>query len=206
MGHVKHTSLAGDTGKGTYYGSIYQSPMPYAVFLMRTQSNPMGLAAGMRQAVLAVDAGQPMHHVQPMESLVAASLSGRRFVVALLGFFAVMALLLAALGLYGVISYATTQRTPEIGIRMALGAQRGEVLSLVVGQGMRLALGGAALGLAASMIFSCMLQSQLFAVSPFDPLTFTATALVLLGAAVLASLVPAMRATRIDPVEALRHE
>jgi predicted permease len=206
VGHVKHTSLAGDTGKGTYYGSIYQQPLPFAVFLMRTQSSPMGLAAGMRQAVLAVDAAQPMHHVQPMESLVAASLSGRRFVVALLGFFAAMALLLAALGLYGVISYATEQRTAEIGIRMALGAQRNEVLSLVVGQGMRLAAAGAALGLGASMVFSRMLQSQLFAVSPFDPLTFTATALVLLSAAAFASLVPAMRATRIDPVVALRHE
>jgi predicted permease len=206
VGHVKHSSLAGDTGKGTYYGSIYQHPLPFAVFLMRTRANPMGLAGGMRRTVLDADASQPVHHVQPMESLVAASLSGRRFVVALLGFFAAMALLLAALGLYGVISYATSERTPEIGIRMALGAQRSEVLSLVVGQGMRLAGGGAALGLLASMAFSRMLQSELFAVSPFDALTFTATALVLLSAAALASLVPAMRATQIDPVDALRHE
>jgi len=206
VGHVQHTSLAGDTGKGTYYGSIYQHPLPLAVFLMRTQSNPMGLAAGMRQAVLAADPAQPMHHVQPMESLVAASLSQRRFVVVLLGFFAVMALLLAALGLYGVISYATAQRTSEIGVRMALGAQRGEVLSLVVGQGMRLAAGGAVAGLAASIVFSRLLQNQLFAVSPFDPFTFAAAALVLLCAAIIASLIPAMRATRIDPVEALRYE
>jgi putative ABC transport system permease protein len=164
------------------------------------------MAPGMRQAVLLVDPAQPIHHVQPMESLVAASLSQRRFVVALLGFFAAMALLLAALGLYGVIGYATVQRTPEIGIRMALGAQPREVLSLVVGQGMRLAGSGAVLGLAASMAFSRMLQNQLFAVSPFDPLTFAVTALVLLSAAGFASLVPAMRATRIDPMEALRHE
>jgi predicted permease len=206
VGHVRHTSLAGDTGKGTYYGSIYQHPMPLVAFLMRTQSNGMGLAAGMRQAVLAADPAQPMHHVQPMESLVAASLSERRFVVVLLGFFAAMALLLAAVGLYGVISYATAQRTPEIGIRMALGAQRSEVLSLVVGQGMRLAFAGAVLGLIIAVVFSRMLQSELFAVSPFDPLTFGATAFVLMSAAMFASLIPAMRATRIDPLEALRHE
>jgi predicted permease len=206
VGHVRHTSLASDTGKGTYYGSIYQHPIPLAAFLMRTQSNPMGLAAGMRQAVLAADPAQPMHHVQPMESLVAASLSERRFVVVLLGFFAAMALLLAAVGLYGVISYATAQRTPEIGIRMALGAQRGEVLSLVVGQGMRLAFAGAVLGLITAVVFSRMLQSELFAVSPFDPLTFGATAFVLMSAAMFASLIPAMRATRIDPLAALRHE
>ena len=206
VGHVQHTSLAGDTGKGTYYGSIYQHPLPFAAFVMRTEANPIGFAPAMRQAVLAADPAQPMHHVQPMESLVAASLSERRFVVVLLGFFAAMALLLAALGLYGVISYATAQRTAEIGIRMALGAQRGEVLAMVVGQGMRLAGAGAAAGLVASLVFSRMLESQLFAVSPFDPLTFAATALALLGAAVVASLIPALRATRIDPLEALRYE
>jgi putative ABC transport system permease protein len=206
VGHVQHMSLAGDSGKGTYYGSIYQHPLPFAVFLARTQSNPMSLAAGMRQAVLAADAAQPMHHVQSMESMIAASLYQRRFVVVLLGFFAAVALLLASLGLYGVISYATAQRTSEIGVRMALGAQRSEVLSLVVGQGMRLAGGGALLGLIVSLAFSRMLESELFAVSPFDPITFAATAVVLLLAAAVASLIPAARATRVDPVEALRYE
>ena len=206
VGHVKHTSLSADSGKGTYYAPIYQHPLPIATFLVRTRSNAMGMTAGMRQAMLAVDPSQPMHHVQPMESLVAGSLSARRAVVMLLGFFAMAALLLAALGLYGVISYATAQRTSEIGLRMALGAQRGEVLSMVIWQGMQLAVSGAAVGLVASLAFSRMLQSQLFAVSPFDPLTFAATAVVLLSAAVFASLVPAMRATRIDPVEALRYE
>jgi len=127
-------------------------------------------------------------------------------VVTLLGIFAGLALLMAVLGLYGVISYSVTQRTQEIGIRMALGAQRREVLHLVILQGMQLAGIGVAIGLIASMSFSRVLKNQLFQVSAFDPLTFTVTALVLIGAALLASYVPAVRATRVDPMEALRYE
>jgi putative ABC transport system permease protein len=138
--------------------------------------------------------------------MVSASLAPRRFVVTLLGIFASMALLMAVIGLYGVISYSVMQRTQEIGIRMALGAQRSEVLGLVIGQGMQLAGIGAGIGLAASLAFSRVLKSQLFQVSAFDPLTFTATALVLIGAALLACYLPARRATRVDPMDALRYE
>ena len=124
----------------------------------------------------------------------------------LLEVFAGMALLLAVLGLYGVISYSVTQRTQEIGIRMALGAQRGEVLGLVIGQGMILAGIGAGIGLAASVAFSVMLRSQLFEVSAFDPLTFTVTVLVLIVAALAGCFIPARRATKVDPMDALRYE
>jgi len=113
---------------------------------------------------------------------------------------------MAVIGLYGVISYAVTQRTQELGVRMALGAQRTEILRMVVGQGVRLAGIGAAIGLAASIALSRLVREQLFAVRPFDPLTLAAMAVVLLGAALLASWLPARRATNVDPVIALRYE
>ena len=131
--------------------------------------------------------------------MVSASLASRRFVVTLLGVFAAMALVMAVIGLYGVISYSVTQRTQEVGIRMALGAQPGEVLRLVIGQGMQLAGIGVALGLAISVVFSVVLKNQLFRVSAFDPLTLAGTALVLIAAALAACYIPARRATRVDP-------
>jgi ABC-type antimicrobial peptide transport system permease subunit len=138
--------------------------------------------------------------------MVNSSLSSRRFVVTVLGVFAGLALLMAVIGLYGVISYAVTQRTQEMGVRMALGAQRAEILQLVLSQGMRLASAGAAIGLVVSLISSRLLRSQLFGVSSFDPLTFVLMAGVLIGAALAASYIPARRATRVDPMVALRYE
>jgi putative ABC transport system permease protein len=144
--------------------------------------------------------------MRTMQESLSDSLASRRFIVTLLGVFSGVALLMAVLGLYGVISYSVAQRTQELGIRMALGAQRGQVLALVVGQGLRLAGAGTLVGLAAAAAFSSVLQSQLFHVSPFDPLTLGTTAAALLGAALLASYLPARRATRVDPAVALRHE
>jgi putative ABC transport system permease protein len=138
--------------------------------------------------------------------MVNSSLAPRRFVVTVLSVFAGTALLMAVIGLYGVISYAVTQRTQELGVRMALGAQQGEILKLVLGQGMRLAGAGAASGLVVSVIASLLLRNELFHVSSFDPLTFTLMAAVLIGAALLASYIPARRATRVDPMVALRYE
>lgn len=206
VGHVKGSDLAGDTGKGTYYYSMFQRPLPFTTFLVRTESDPARLAVPMRQAVQAIDPAQPVSNVKTLSDMVASSLAPRRFIVTLLGFFAAVALLMAVLGLYGVISYSVTQRTQELGIRMALGAQRRQVLSLVIGQGMRLAVMGALIGLLASLGASRLLRNQLFQVSAFDPVTFIAMAALLIGAALLASYVPARRATRVDPMDALRYE
>jgi predicted permease len=206
VGHAKQSDLAGDVVKGKYYFPLYQQPIPIATFVVRSQSDPARLGTAIRDAVLAVNPTLAVSNIKTLSDMVGNSLGARRFVVTLLGIFAGMALLMAVLGLYGVISYSVTQRTQEIGIRMALGAQRREVLNLVIVQGMQLAGIGVAIGLIASMSFSRMLQNQLFQVSAFDPLTFTVTAIVLIGAALLASYIPARRATRVDPMEALRYE
>jgi putative ABC transport system permease protein len=141
-----------------------------------------------------------------MTAMVNDSLAPRRFVVTVLGVFAGLALLMAVIGLYGVISYAVTQRTQELGVRMALGAQPAEILWLVVGQGMKLAALGAAAGLVAAVAITRLLRNQLFHVSAFDPPTFVLMAAALIGAAMLASYIPARRATRVDPMVALRYE
>jgi putative ABC transport system permease protein len=206
VGHAKQSDLAGDLVKGKYYYPLFQQPIPFATFAVHSQSDPARLGTAIRDTVLAVDPTLAVSNIKTLSDMVGNSLAARRFVVTLLGIFAGMALLMAALGLYGVISYSVTQRTQEIGIRMALGAQRREVLRLVIGQGMQLAGIGVAIGLIASVSFSRVLKNQLFQVSAFDPLTFGVTAMALIGAALLACYIPARRATRVDPMEALRYE
>ena len=206
VGHVRHSDLAGDTGKGTYYYSVFQQPIPYGSVVVRTRADPAALAGAIRQAVRDVDPNQPVHHVQAMEDMVAASLAPRRFAVVLLGFFAAVALAMAALGLFGVVGYSVAQRTREIGIRMALGAGRRAVLVLVLGQGLRLAGTGVALGLAAALAGGRALRSQLFAIEPWDPATMAGTAAVLIAASLAAAYIPARRAAKVDPLEALRWE
>ena len=208
VGHTKNSDLAGDIVKGKYYFPILQQSyaFPFTSFIARTDSDPARLTAALREAVRSVDPSLAVSRIKLMSDLVSASLAPRRFVVTLLGIFAGLALLMAVIGLYGVISYSVTQRTQEIGIRMALGAQPSGVLSLVIGQGMQLAGIGAVIGLIASLAFSRLLKNQLFQVSAFDALTFAATALILIAAALLATYIPARRATRVDPMDALRYE
>jgi predicted permease len=206
VGHVSHNELVGDSDKGTYYQSLLQQPVlgAWVVARMRQGLAEQPLAIG--EAVRSVDPALPVNRAGAMSEMVWRSLAPRRFVVEVLAFFAGVALLMAALGLYGVISYSVSQRTQEIGIRMALGADRQTVLGQVLGQGFMLAVIGGVAGVAGSAAASRILASQLYNLSPFDPLTFILTAVVLLAAALAASYFPARAATRVDPLVALRIE
>jgi putative ABC transport system permease protein len=206
VGHTKQADLSADTVKGKYYYCLYQQPIPFMSLLAKTDGDPARLASALREAVHDINPTLAISQMDTLPNMVSQSLAPKRFVVTLLGIFAAMALLMSAIGLYGVISYSVTQRTQELGIRMALGAQGQEVLGLVIGQGMQLAGIGAVIGLGVSLAFSRVLKNQLFQVSAFDPLTFVGTALVLLIAALLACYIPARRATRVDPMDALRYE
>jgi putative ABC transport system permease protein len=174
--------------------------------VVSTQGDPIGLAATVRGAVWGIDRDQPVSNIRTMEEILSESVARQRFSMLLLAIFAALALVLAAVGIYGVMSYSVAQRTREFGIRMALGAQRSDVLKLAVGQGLKLVLMGVAIGLAAAFILTRVMSSLLFGVSATDPTTFFGISLVLMSVAVLASYIPARRATRVDPMVALRYE
>jgi putative ABC transport system permease protein len=176
------------------------------VLFVRTTGDPLSLIAAVKSQVWAVDKNQPINDVRTMEEIVSHWLAPRRFNLLQLGVFAALALVLASVGIYGVISYAVSQRTREIGVRLALGAQSRDILKLIVGQGLALTLGGVALGLLASIALTRWLESLLFSVSTTDPLTFASVALLLTFVALLACYVPARRATKVDPMAALRSE
>lgn len=158
------------------------------------------------QVLLTLDPNDVIYNVRTMEEMIAGSLAERRFSVALLGIFAAIALLLAMIGIYGVVSYLVSQRTHEIGIRLALGAQRQEIFGLVMIQGGRIGLVGIVLGLVASFGLTRLLETILFGVSAYDPVTFVGVAVVLLTVVLLACYLPARRAMRVDPMVALRYE
>ncbi|HKY43592.1 MAG TPA: ABC transporter permease [Pyrinomonadaceae bacterium] len=189
------------------YVSHIQYPERRMNLVMRTAADDAAqLTAAARAEVKAFDANQIIWRAQTLEELLGTSVAPRRFNMLLLGIFAGVALVLAAVGLYGVMSYSVSWRTHEIGVRMALGAKRSDVLRLVVRQGMTMTVIGLALGLAGAFFMSQLLIGLLYGVSPTDPLTFTAVSIVLLAVALLACLIPARRATRVDPIVALRTE
>ena len=210
VGHVKHTQLAADSAKGVYYYPIYQrldkNSSRTAFLVARGRGNTAAASEAIRRAVGSVDPGQAVFDIKTMEQRIALALGPQQFAVSLLTAFAGAALLLAALGLYGVISYNVTQRTRELGIRAALGASRLQILGMVIRQGMRLVALGAVIGFFGAAALARLLSAQLFHVSALDPAPFVWTALVLAAVALLAAYIPAYRATRVDPMTALRYE
>jgi putative ABC transport system permease protein len=179
-----------------------------ASVIVRTKPGitPLSVSQPVQEALLAGDTQLPATKVRTMESLSLTSTARQNFALLLLGVFAAIALLLATVGIYGVISYGVTQRTHEIGIRMALGAERADVVRLVLGQGLGLTLMGVAAGLAGAFALTRFLANMLYGVRPSDPLTFIAVSLVLTGSSLLACYIPAKRATKVDPMVALRYE
>ena len=210
VGNVRDFGLDEQPKPGIYYPYL-QSPLfedlsRSLTLVIRTKSDPASLMESLRAEMLSMDKTLPVYSLKPMTEYLHDSLSRRRFNMVLLSVFAAVALVLAAVGIYGVISYTVSQRTHEIGIRLAIGAHAGNILRLVIGQAMLLTIIGIALGLAASFALTRLMESLLFEVSATDPLTFGVIAAILTGVALAACLVPARRATKVDPMTALRYE
>ncbi|MDQ3803637.1 MAG: ABC transporter permease [Acidobacteriota bacterium] len=206
VGHVKHKGLEGES-RVQYYVPYDQRPTSAGLYLVvRTEGDPSALAAPVRDAIRSVDRDMPVYRVTTMERLVADSLAQRRFAMFLFGVFAGLALVLAVVGLYGVMSYTVTQRTHEIGLRMALGAQARDILRMVVGHGMLLVAVGVGVGLFGAFALTRLMASLLYGVTATDPLVFAGIALLLAAVALLASYLPARRAMKVDPMVALRYE
>ncbi|MFZ3258560.1 MAG: FtsX-like permease family protein, partial [Candidatus Acidiferrales bacterium] len=174
--------------------------------VMRTETDPLALVSSVRQIVQQMDKDEPISNIATMDQLISDSVARSRLTAVLLGVFAALAMILACIGIYGVMTYATAQRRNEIGIRMALGAQRGDILRLVLGQGVRLAILGVVIGIAGGLALTRLLQSLLFHISASDPLTFAGVAILLTLVVLAACYLPARRAMRVDPMDALRYE
>ncbi len=198
---VKHR-MDQETNWPQTYEPFSQQPFPFMTLVVRTPGDPGGLTEAIREEVLKLDKEQPIFSIATLDRLVSTSTEQQQFSVLLLGVFAAVAVVLAAVGLYGVMSYGVSQRTHEIGIRMALGAQREHVLGLIMRQGIKLTLSGIAFGLLAAWMVTRLLTVLLYGVSVTDPLTFVGISLLLISVALLACYLPARRATRVDPMVA----
>jgi putative ABC transport system permease protein len=207
VGDVRYRTLIRNQNKDPdIYLPLFQDPDRAIALAVRTEGDPSGLVSAIRGEVQSLDPNLPLFNVATMQQRMKSQTAGARFSTLLMGVFACVALLLAVVGIYGVMAYSVTQRTHEIGIRMALGASAGDVLKLVVGQGMTLALIGVGIGLVASFGLTWVMSSMLFGVSVTDPVTFIAISVVLTGVALVACFVPARRALKVDPMIALRYE
>jgi putative ABC transport system permease protein len=205
VGDVKQNGLDEETKIQTYE-PFAQEPSSVMTLVVRSSSDPSSLTGAIRNEVLALDKEQPLNSTRTLSDMISRSVAQQRFSMILLCGFALVALVLAAVGLYGVMSYSVTQRTHEIGIRMALGASSSDVLRLVVGQGAALATAGVATGLAGAWLLTRLMTSLLFGVSATDAFTFAIVPVLLAGVALAASIIPARRAAKVDPMIALRYE
>ncbi len=216
VGHVEHWGLGDrkhETLQAQIYLSVFQVPDRFwtllssgSGYVARTSASPLGVMSGIRAAAAKADPSSVVYGARPMEEIVANSIATQRLAMIMLSIFSVVALLLSAIGIYGVISYLTGQRTQEIGVRVALGASGGDVLRMVIGEGMRITVVGVALGLIAALALTRLLATLIYGVGAWDPATFVGVALLLSGVALFACFIPAKRATRVDPMVALRYE
>jgi len=205
IGNARTESLA-QADVPQLYVNLYQTGAKHLAILLRGHLNTAVIADGVRKHVGALDSTLPVFGAQTLTDTVSASLSQRRFSLEVIGLFALTALLLASIGVYGVISYLVSERTREIGIRLALGAQKSNILRVILQQGLQLALAGAVVGLLCAVVLSHFMASLLYGVKPTDPLSFASVAALFIGVALLACYLPARRAMKIDPMDALRHE
>jgi predicted permease len=204
---VKNAALDKPAGTEAFFPGLQRNFAGRTIYVVaRTGGDPKRLLGGIRAVVRQLDPALPLTQVRTMEEVLASAKSRPRLLTTLLGLFSATALVLAMVGLYGVISYSVTRRTTEFGIRMAMGASAGDLLGLVLGQGLRLALAGVAAGAIGSLALTRLIRGLLFGVSAFDPMTFAAMAGVLIAVTLLACVVPAKRASKVDPLVALRYE
>ena len=205
VGNVKQESITADVAPEIYV-PFSQMPMNGMTLFVRTTGNTADLARALRSEVFAIDKNQPVFNVKTLDQRVMETIAASRSLMLLFSGFALLALVLASVGIYGIVSYAVSQRTREIGIRMALGARAGDVLRLILRNGMTLVVAGVAIGIAGALALTRFLTTMLFGVTPTDTSTFIVVSLALVGVALIACLVPALRATKVSPLEALRYE
>jgi len=203
---VRQNDFVKDTKMEMYMPYAQVGDFPPNALVVRTRIDPLSLSSTVRKEVWAIDKDQPVSDIRSMDEIVSEAVARQRFSMLLLGIFAGLALILAAVGIYGVMSYTVLQRTREIGIRMALGGQRSDMLKMTIWHSLKLVLMGLTLGLAAAFVLTRVMTTLLFGISATDPLTYVAISFMLLAVAVLASYIPALRATKVDPMVALRYE
>jgi putative ABC transport system permease protein len=204
VGDMRHRGLDLDP-KPEYYLPHNQRPYRGMILTVRSTQDPRSLTSAIRREITRLDPDLPASNVRTLEQVAADSIAPRRLSVVLIGVFAAVALVLASVGIYGVMSFLVVQRTHEMGVRMALGAQRGDVLRLVIGRAAKLVLIGTGVGLVLGIMSSRALRAMLFNVGAFDPMTFAGVTLALITVSLLASYIPALRATKADPMIALGH-